>query len=451
MSSSLADRLRDIVGARRAGTVPVVTPGAGRTEGRSLHGGPHGRALRAAAGVLGGEWLERADGPLILVDRFYPAGARHGRASIASIVEHLSTGRGALAVLGRAWPSARDIAADLVFLDLETTGLAGGAGTQAFLVGCATVEGDGLRVRQWLLPGFEHERALLAEVSAWAEGLRALVTFNGRTFDVPLIETRFLYHRLSFPLGDLPHLDMLHPARRLWKRRPSILGPPADQDSCRLDVLERHIAGVHRVSDVPGLEIPARYFQFIRDGDARPLEAVLEHNRQDLLSLALVTAHTLDLIERGPSATAHPAECLALGRLYECAGGFDEAEACYLKAADLSRRVGYEPAVRADALGRLARCRRRAGRPHEAFEAWRELASLSGSPAALRREAREALAIYYEHRTRHLESARTLVLEVLNEDQGERQRAAAEHRLRRLERKLQRPRGGLMMALDFGH
>ncbi len=482
MRSHLADRVRDIVGAHSA--VPRVEADATEADQEVRSGrpsfdfardrlGPPPRAgLRvgdpgrrpnaAAASILGGEWRERGEGPLILVDRFYPAGARHGRVSVASIVEQLATGREALGVLARAWPSARGLddcmecsggsldppAPALVFLDVETTGLAGGAGTQAFLVGCATIEGDGLRVRQWLLPGFEHERALLAEVSAWAEGLQALVTFNGRTFDVPLIETRFLYHRLAFPLGGLPHLDMLHPARRLWKTRPSILGPPPDEDSCRLNVLERHLAGVHRVGDVPGFEIPSRYFQFVRDGDARPLEAVLEHNRLDLLSLALVTAHALNVIERGPSATAHPAECLGLGRLYERAGGAQEAEACYLRAAGLSARVGHEPLVRADALRRLALCRRRAGRPHEAFEAWRELASLPGCPGALGREASEALAIYYEHRAKDLETARTLVLDGLAEDHGHRWRAAAEHRLSRLEGKLLRPRGGLIAALD---
>ena len=96
---------------------------------------------------------------------------------------------------------------------------------------------------------------------------------------------------------------MLHPSRRLWKERPSVAGPPLDEDSCKLSVLERHLGGVHRVGDVPGFEIPSRFFRFVRDGDAHPLEAVLEHNRIDLVSLALVTAHAIRLIEQGPSAT----------------------------------------------------------------------------------------------------------------------------------------------------
>ena len=105
--------------------------------------------------------------------------------------------------------------ARLLFLDLETTGLFGGAGTQAFLVGCAAIAGDAIRIRQFLLPGFEHERALLNELKAWAKDHGALCTYNGRTFDVPLIETRFMFHRVPCPLEGVPHLDMLHAARRL--------------------------------------------------------------------------------------------------------------------------------------------------------------------------------------------------------------------------------------------
>lgn len=476
MSPSLADRLRDVissapsVSARPVSPVPRVeipsTGGSSELPGRGGSLDPPSVARtrrridgRAAADVLGGEWRERAEGPFILVERFYPADARHGRMTIGAIVERLLSGADALGVLGRAWPSASGFAGALyrggsserpalAFLDLETTGLAGGAGTQAFLVGCAAIHADGVRVQQFLMPGLEHERALLAEVADWAADHRGLVTFNGRTFDVPLIETRFLFHRLAFPLGDLPHLDMLHPARRLWKARLSIAAPPLDDECCRLSVLERHLAGVHRVGDVAGFEIPSRYFQFVRDGDGRPLEAVLEHNRLDLLSLAMVTAHALTLIDRGPAAAAHVHECLGLGRVYERAGRLDDAEACFGQAAAWSARVGHDPFARADALHRLALCRRRAGRPAEAAQAWRELAELPGGPAALRREAREALAIHCEHRTRDLETARRLVLDLLVEGQVERRRAEALHRLERLERKLGRARGALLAVLD---
>ncbi|MGE0041863.1 MAG: ribonuclease H-like domain-containing protein [Vicinamibacterales bacterium] len=457
MASSLGDRLRQVVG----GAVPVVAPDAAAPPvAPAARAALSAERMAGAAAALGGAVRERAEGPIILVDRHYPAGTRHGREPIDEVVAALAGERDALRLFGDVWPSAAGLcgpdgaeAPRLCFLDLETTGLAGGAGTQAFLVGCAVADADGIRVRQFLLPGFEHERALLAEVAAWAGTWDALVTFNGRTFDVPLIETRYLFHRIACPLTERPHLDMLHAARRLWRQRSAAAGPwrpRPEEESCRLTVLERHLAGVHRVGDVPGFEIPSRYFQFVRDGDARPLEAVLEHNRIDLVSLAVLTARALRLVSRGPSASRDPLECLGLGRLYERAGRPDEAEACYADVASAAARVGRgQAAVEADALRRLALLRRRSGRLAEASDAWQRLAALPGCPAALRREAREALAIHHEHRSKDLDEARRLVLAVLADATGTDARAAAAYRLQRIERKMAvRSEGGLMAALD---
>ncbi len=255
------------------------------------------------------------------------------------------------------------------------------------------------------------------------------MTFNGRTFDVPLVETRFLYHRIAFPLQGVAHLDMLHPARRLWR-------DPASAAGCALTTLERRIGGVRRVGDVPGFEIPSRYFQFVRDGDARPLEAVLEHNRLDLLSTALLLARAVTIVARGPAATSGAGECLGLGRLYERAGACEEAEACFQRAAEFAARSGRDGGLEAEALRRLALVRRRAGRMDDAADAWKAVVAARGGSAAVKREAREALAIHHEHRSRNLDEARVLVLAALAEQGGGRGRAEAEHRLRRLERKI---------------
>jgi hypothetical protein len=403
------------------------------------------------ADVLAGEWVESRDGAVLLVDRYYGANRMHGRVRIGDCVETIESGLEQLQILGRSWPGRdpRPYTSRLCFFDLETTGLAGGAGTQAFLLGCAIVEDGGIRVRQYLLPGFQHERAMLSLVAEWLPAQGTLVSFNGRSFDIPLIETRYLLHRLPFPFAEMPHLDMLHPARRLWKQRPAIAGPALDDESCKLSVLERHLAGYHRVGDVPGFEIPSRYFRFVRMGDARGLEAVLEHNRIDLISLALVTARAISLIAHGPSAAEHPREALGLGRLFERAGSAEDAEASFAYAASLAARVGREPDVHAEALRRLALCRRRAGRMVEAASAWEQLLTVRGCPMVIRREAREALAIHHEHRSRDLRTARTLVLDVLAENAGVRARAAAEYRLQRIERKMAvREQGGLIAALE---
>jgi len=451
---STLDRLRGIVQGKPS-AVPVVSAEMSSPEKMRRGGSSDPPAQERAAAVLGGTILERAEGAVIIVDREYRADDLHGFRRIGDIIETLNEEQDALATMARAWPSTVGLRTGgsedppLLFLDLETTGLFTGAGTQAFLVGCAAVDGDSIRVRQFLMPGFEHERAVLAELAAWASTHGALVTYNGKTFDVPLIETRFLFHRLPFPLAETPHLDMLHPARRLWRGRPTTAGPDPDESSCSLSVLEKHLAGLHRVGDVPGFEIPSRYFQFVRDGDARPLEAVLEHNRLDLVSLAAVMARALTLVSRGPLESSNPHECFGLARLYERAGAHDNAEGALLRCLDLARRIGTEPDVHADGLRRLAWLRRRSGRVHEAAEVWRELAALPRCAAALRREAKEALAIYHEHRSRDLGTARSLVLDVLSGNLEGNRKAAAEHRLQRLDRKLAvREQGGLVAALD---
>ena len=151
------------------------------------------------------------------------------------------------------------------------------------------------------------------------------MTYNGKTFDLPLIETRFVLQRMQTPFADLPHVDMLHPARRLWRE---------DDVECRLTNLERTLCGHEREGDVPGFEIPSRYFHFVRSGDARPLEAVLEHNRLDIISLAMLTARASQLLDEGPSAAATAREALGMGRLYERAGMTDEALESFARAGE---------------------------------------------------------------------------------------------------------------------
>ena len=440
------DRLREIIRTPRPSSVPTVRlEGDGFSRRQTDSAGAEAPVLRTfdpadhtrAALELGGAVVEHSDGAVIVVDREYRADMLHGRTPIGEIVSTIGEGEEAMQLMAKAWPSANGIAGRLLFLDLETTGLFGGAGTQAFLIGCATIDGTSIRVRQFLLPGFEHERALLNAMQEWAKSHGALCTYNGRTFDVPLIETRFMFHRVACPLDGVPHLDMLHPARRMWRQRPLAMGTPdPDDSSCSLSVLEKQIAGLHRVGDVPGYEIPSRFFKFVRTGNARPLEAVMEHNRLDLLSLVAVLARAIVLITRGPSSATTAQEAYGLARVYERGGAYENAEASLLRTIEFAKRVGGEPEVHAEALRRLAWIRRRDRRPHDAAEAWNELAVLPRCAAALRREAKEALAIHHEHRLKDLQAARQHALDLLAE--GLANPARVRHRLDRLERKLAR-------------
>jgi hypothetical protein len=236
----------------------------------------------------------------------------------------------------------------------------------------------------------------------------------------------------------VPHFDMLHPARRLWKTRASTAREGFDDSGCRLSTLERTLFDVNRVGDVPGFEIPERFFRFLRSGDPRPLEPVLEHNRIDLVSLAAVTAHAARLAQDGHEACRDCAEALALGRVYERAEAWDRAEACYRRAAGADR-----PELRGEALYRLALRFRRERRFAEAASMWRDIMALTepkpvrrrGSLGELRQCAVEALAIHHEHRDRDLMSARELALFALEEG-DERTAGGLRHRIARLDRKI---------------
>jgi hypothetical protein len=324
-----------------------------------------------------------------------------------------------------------------IFIDLETTGLSGGAGTVAFLVGCGYFDLGAFQVRQFLLTSYASERALLSAVASFFDGAELIVTYNGKTFDVPMMETRWSFHRIDMPLDGVPHFDALHSARRLWKGRTL-----ADDGGCRLSTLERTLFQVKRVGDVPGFEIPDRFFRFLRSGDPRPLEPVLEHNRIDLVSLAAVTAHAARLAQDGHGACRDCAEALALGRIYERADALERADECYLRGADSDN-----PEVRAEALYRLALRRRRDRRFAEAAAFWRDLLALTepkslrrrGSLADLRQCAVEALAIHHEHRDRDLMSARELALFALQEGDA-RSADGLRHRIARLDRKIAKKR-----------
>jgi hypothetical protein len=292
-----------------------------------------------------------------------------------------------------------------------------------------------------------------------------LVTYNGRAFDVPLIETRYQFNRMRSPFGDLPHVDMLFPARRLWKRRPAAAGglrpaagggvardPAASRTSqavgrlddppgsCSLTAIERDILGLHRQDDVPGWEIPARYFGYARSGDASGLAAVFEHNRLDLVSLAAVAGLVLQMAREGGSVARSLHDSLAIGRLLESLGRLDDAERCYAAAAaDGTPDQEWDRTARADALHWLALHRRRLHRYQEAAEAWLALSEMPGIDADVRREALEALAIHHEHRAKDLEAARAFALEALRLAEAARDVEDVRHRLGRLSRKLDHP------------
>lgn len=193
--------------------------------------------------------------------------------------------------------------ADALFLDTETTGLAGGTGTRAFMIGVARWEGARFVLSQLTITTLAGEAAMLERLHAWIGPATALVTYNGKSYDAPLLATRYRLARQVSPLQGLRHIDLLHPVRRRWR---------AHWPNCRLATAERQLLGVVREDDLPGAQAPAAWLRFLRAGDASDLYRVLKHNAQDLRSLAGVLGHIVAL-ESAPAADARrmPAESVA--------------------------------------------------------------------------------------------------------------------------------------------
>ena len=434
--SVLADRIRGIV--KPGVSQPTWCPPSGGPEVRlrpsfdrlrtalSVVEGPDATgcetATRDIAAVLGGNWQERSGTPCFLVERRFAPSARHGSDRVGELAAWVDAGAGEAPLLAGGAPAR----APFIFFDLETTGLNGGAGTQVFLIGCARFDGDrGFVTKQFLMTRHADERPLLDLVAAELTNAGALVSFNGKSFDAPMLETRYLFHRLAWPGDGVPHVDALHPARRFWP------------GNCSLVALERQMLGARRVGDVPQAEIPERYFHFVRTGDPRPLAAVLEHNRLDLLTLAALAARMLRLVRVGIEAARDAREVYALGTTYARAGLDGRARECFERAVALSPAPSgaFDP-VRLESLRALALAWRRLRQYDEAATCWRQVVDARGCPAPLRREAAEALAIHHEHRVRDLNAAKDFALLSLMEEARPSWTQAVQHRLARLDRKM---------------
>lgn len=440
MASSHLSRLREIARSTLAAPSPVreLTYEPVGEDGLPLDD-------RVPAMSLDGARLcESEHGTCVVVEHLFEADRSHGRIRVGQCGDvrvdetmDLLAGR----VL-RPDPGTAE-APRVVYFDLETTGLSGGAGMVAFLAGVGEWTPDGFRTTQFLLPSFAAERALLHALNAYlgiqGEGGRegstsapcagpVLVTYNGRTFDVPVMELRGEMHRVPQMVCALPHLDMLHAARRLWR------ASEEGDRSCRLTRLEESVLGVGRIGDVPGFEMAGRFFEFVRGGSARLLEPVLLHNRLDLLSLAALTIHAQRLVREGRDTAPSGSEAWGLGALYERAGWVAEAVACYRSAAE----DAWQPRdVRRAAARALARLLRRQQRYEEAASAWRLVLQMGGRPLLVR-EAREALAIHHEHRGGRLDEARRHAEAGVQDAVGTVDRERFGKRLARLERKMAR-------------
>jgi len=319
--------------------------------------------------------------------------------------------------------------AQWLFLDTETTGLAGGSGTYAFMVGLAWWDASGLEVEQLFLRDYSEEHAVLEALAARMAERRVLVTFNGRSFDWPLLETRYRMTRRIPAVPPAAHLDLLHPARQLWRLK---LG------SVRLMELEQHVLAAvdwRRDGDIPGAMIPQAYFSYLRGGGPEALSQVFRHNQMDLRGLAVLAARVLHLVTDPDAACEDALELYGLSRLFERRGTSEIARRLYERALAAGLPEEADRAARRE-LARLAKRDRDFSR---ATELWEDI--LGETRDGL--DAYEQLAMYYEHRAASPERALELTCEALAALRSAWQRGdlppAAYRRLRtRLSRRLER-------------
>src|SRR3989442_5447689 len=288
--------------------------------------------------------------------------------------------------LSRNTRSALSDPAKWLFLDTETTGLAGGTGTYAFLIGLAWWDAGGLQVEQFFMRDFAEEHSLLHELAARVAERPILVTFNGKSFDWPLLENRFTMTRSIAAPRLTAHLDLLHPARALWKLR---LG------SVRLVELERQVLGAprlgwHRDDDVASALIPQFYFDYLRGGPIEPLAGVVRHNQMDLRGLAALFGKVNALLSE-PSSAATGFESLdlfGLSRFLQRRGDSNRAHSACAQALEIGLPAEFRPQARRD----LAQMAKRRGEHTRAAEIWLEIVA-DGHDGI---HACEQLAIYYE-------------------------------------------------------
>jgi uncharacterized protein len=312
------------------------------------------------------------------------------------------------------------------FLDTETTGLAGGSGTYAFLIGVGRITREGFKVRQFFMREYAEERSILSALETHLNDFDVLITYNGKSYDQPLLETRYLMTRHKAPFARLGHLDLLHGARRLWKLRLA---------SCRLMQLEEQILGVYRDGDLPGELIPYVYFEYLRSRQAQRLVPIFHHNAMDILTLACLTAivpaafRTTDSESLARVGVRRGEDLAGIARWLLAA----EEHAQALELLKRAIEAGLPDPLLFRALWDIALLEKKLGRPAAALHVLNELVTCKNE---YRVRALEELAKHHEHE----EGNYVLALEFTNQALEFEPSSALSHRRARLERRLTKPR-----------
>jgi len=338
---------------------------------------------KSVGDVLGAMAVPTPFGEHFLVEETYPGSYMHGNIQL-NLICNISGEIIKLIAKSSDYESFDFTRA--VFIDTETTGLAGGSGTLAFLIGVGFFQRNDFKILQFFISDYDKETAALYSLSKLLEKFKSIVTFNGKSYDIPLLEARYMLSRMESPLQKIFHLDLLASARRVYKER---------LESVSLSSLETNILSLKREGDIPGYEIPSVYFKFLKDNNPYPLKPIFYHNQMDILSMVTLTTSMAHAFKNPVySATCENQDYYCLGRVFEDMGMIEQSIKCYEKALQVH-------GVREKSHTQLSLLYKRLGRWQEAERLWIAMVKSNIRPVF----ALVELAKYYEHKLKDYDRA----------------------------------------------
>jgi uncharacterized protein YprB with RNaseH-like and TPR domain len=338
--------------------------------------------------VLNGSVCSNEDGHYYYIENRYPLNYLYGGYPLAKAlqIECRSIGR----ICGQ--PGIQLNTADFLFLDTETTGLSGGAGTVAFLIGTGCFEDNAFVLRQYFMRDYDEEAASLRALNQLLSKHKGLVTFNGKAFDWNILQGRYIFNRIKPGMSDPTHMDLLYPSRRIWRLK---------LESCRLVSLEENILGEYRVDDIPGALIPSVYFKYLEDRNAEDIKRIIRHNELDILSMVSLLIKISSMLENPLAEAECKQELLGLGRIFEKNGEYDNVMECFEECIKSDNFFVKDAACR-----KLSDMYKRSGNYEKAVEHW---INMTNNSETVNIFPMVELAKYYEHKEKNIAKAIDIV------------------------------------------
>lgn len=365
-----------------------IIPGLHGVPGQKSSGKPAlASRYKKMAERFGGELMSVHGGSFCRITKLYPFGSSFGGKVLEPPDKSWRVPMASFAageVQGMVDP------ADLLFFDLETTGL-GGAGTVPFLIGCGSLCADGFEVRQYLLPDYPDETAMLEHLLSELTTEKTIVSYNGAAFDLNLIRDRMIINRVAREVPLAGHIDLLHATRRLFKRR---------LRDCSLGNVEREVFDFHRTDDIPGYLVPAVYFDWLASEELSAMAAVLEHNRQDILTLWYLLLHIANIFSSAGDSLDHTQDIHSLARVYGRRRDNDKVVSLYDRLNEL--KDDSNSSLEEDVLLYHSFAFKRSGDWSRAVELWYKLVDCCSREGF---QANLELAKFYEHRQKDFKKA----------------------------------------------